>query len=102
VTCIYGVRIAFVPFTPVPETGCPMWHCYQFVKGSPAGPGHGFCIQVAEISLPIDIASGKRTFGVLEFSRVRDMESIYKLPRNGTKDWSLRFVSHFGPGDEKG
>ena len=24
--CIYGVRITFVLFTPVPETGCPMWH----------------------------------------------------------------------------
>ena len=24
--CIYGVRITFVPFSPVPETGCPMWH----------------------------------------------------------------------------
>ena len=23
---IYGVRITFVLFTPVPETGCPMWH----------------------------------------------------------------------------
>ena len=22
----YGVRITFVLFTPVPETGCPMWH----------------------------------------------------------------------------
>ena len=26
VICIYGVRITFVLFTPVPETGCPMWH----------------------------------------------------------------------------
>ena len=26
VMCIYGVRITFVLFAPVPETGCPMWH----------------------------------------------------------------------------
>ena len=26
VMCIYRVRITFVLFTPVPETGCPMWH----------------------------------------------------------------------------
>ena len=26
VTFIYGVRIAFVPCTPVPKTGCPMRH----------------------------------------------------------------------------
>ena len=26
VMCVYGVRITFVLFTPVPETGCPMWH----------------------------------------------------------------------------
>ena len=24
--CIYGSRITFVLFAPVPETGCPMWH----------------------------------------------------------------------------
>ena len=26
VMCIYGGRITFVLFAPVPETGCPMWH----------------------------------------------------------------------------
>ena len=24
--CIYGSRITFVLFAPVPDTGCPMWH----------------------------------------------------------------------------
>ena len=42
--CIYGVRITFVLFTPVPETGCPMWHagltltlmCWRWQHGNGA------------------------------------------------------------------
>ena len=35
VMCIYGVKITFVLFAPVPETGCPMWHAgLTFKDGS--------------------------------------------------------------------